>query len=119
MSRQAQAVMVALQAARSLSPNEFIVSLNMSGHKSIGLELDWADGKTLYVRSLPKGGAIEEWNKKHSEETKVHPGDRIICVNGFSDGPMIMIHQLCTQSHLTLLIRGPPPPPAKSTNFVG
>ena len=37
----------------------------MSFHTQLGLDVDWANGKSLYVRHLQGSGAVEEWNRQN------------------------------------------------------
>ena len=39
--------------------------MDMSFHTQLGLDVDWANGKSLYVRHLQGSGAVEEWNRQH------------------------------------------------------
>ena len=41
------------------------VTVDMSFHTQLGLDVDWANGKSLYVRHLQGSGAVEEWNRQH------------------------------------------------------
>lgn len=40
----------------------------MSFHTRLGLDVDWANSKSLYVRHL-QAGAVEEWNRQSLGET--------------------------------------------------
>eukprot|EP00434_Breviolum_minutum_P007704 symbB.v1.2.006796.t1/scaffold396.1/size242164/23 len=96
---------------------EFNVTVDMSFHTQLGLDVDWANDKSLYVRHL-QAGAVEEWNRQHPAHLSVHAGDRIIAVNGFSEDAEGML-SLCrdlTQSRSSFLlrVRGPPPPPSEN-----
>lgn len=94
---------------------EFNVTVDMSFHTQLGLDVDWANGKSLYVRHLQGSGAVEEWNRQHPAHLAVHAGDRIVAVNGFSEDAQGML-SLCrdlvqSRSSFLLRVRGPPPPP--------
>ena len=39
------------------------VTVDMSFHTQLGLDVDWANGRSLYVRHL-QAGAVEEWNRQ-------------------------------------------------------
>ena len=39
------------------------VTVDMSFHTQLGLDVDWANDKSLYVRHL-QAGAVEEWNRQ-------------------------------------------------------
>lgn len=111
---------VAEPAPRNLHPaklHHFVVVLDMTRFGNLGLDVDWSDGRTLFVKDvLP--GAIDEWNKAHVASQVVHTGDRVVAVNGYSDDPEEMV-RLCRElvaSHqqLQLLMQGPPAPPPKT-----
>ncbi|CAE7692805.1 nipblb [Symbiodinium pilosum] len=95
---------------------DFNVTVDMAFHSQLGLDVDTASGKSLYVRHL-QAGAIEEWNRKHPAHLSVHAGDRIVAVNGFAHDAQAMV-SLCrelmqSRSKFQLRVRGPPPPPSK------
>lgn len=97
---------------------EFNVTVDMSFHTQLGLDVDWANGKSLYVRHLQGSGAVEEWNRQHPAHLAVHAGDRIVAVNGFSEDAQGML-SLCrdlvqSRSSFLLRVRGPPPPPPEN-----
>eukprot|EP00443_Scrippsiella_acuminata_P077800 CAMPEP_0115395960 /NCGR_PEP_ID=MMETSP0271-20121206/13050_1 /TAXON_ID=71861 /ORGANISM="Scrippsiella trochoidea, Strain CCMP3099" /LENGTH=388 /DNA_ID=CAMNT_0002819677 /DNA_START=80 /DNA_END=1247 /DNA_ORIENTATION=- len=94
---------------------EFMATLDMTGQTMLGVEVDWADGRTLYVKSV-HGGAVQHWNQTRPPEFFVQPGARILAVNGYSDNPETMA-SLCreliaAQMTVQLRVRGPPLPPA-------
>ncbi|CAE7177018.1 nipblb [Symbiodinium necroappetens] len=96
---------------------DFNVTVDMAFHSQLGLDVDCASGKSLYVRHL-QAGAVEEWNRKHPAHLSVHAGDRIVAVNGFAHDAQAMV-DLCrelmqSRSKFQLRVRGPPPPPAES-----
>merc|ERR1719221_2066466 len=100
-------------APRQVKPQEFIVVLDTRNQSLLGLDVDWTDGRTLYVNSV-QPGAIQVWNQQRPAE-QVRSGDRIIAVNGYAGDPVAMA-SLCrellgAQQRLQLLVRGPPPPP--------
>jgi len=95
-------------------PFEFMATLDMTGQSMLGVEVDWADGRTLYVKSV-HGGAVQLWNQTRPPEFFVQPGARILAVNGYSDNPETMA-SLCreliaAQMTVQLRVRGPPLPP--------
>lgn len=100
------------RAAAELS--EFLVSLDMRRHASLGLDCDWQNAKLLYIKALMPG-AIEEWNRTAPPDRSVHPGDTVVAVNGYagdSRGMAGLCKELCSaQSTLQLRVRGPPLPP--------
>lgn len=94
---------------------DFIATLDMTGQPTLGVEVDWADGRSLYVKSVQHGGAIPEWNRTRPPDFYVVPGSRILAVNGYSDNAETMA-SLCreliaAQAMVQLRIRGPPLPP--------
>ncbi|CAE8619676.1 unnamed protein product [Polarella glacialis] len=101
---------------QSVKHFEWNVTLDLSSHSTkLGLDVDWADGKCLYIREI-QPGAVEDWNRQHPPHLAVHNGNRIMAVNGFAEDGEAMAG-LCreltrTPSQLiSLRIRGCPPPP--------
>lgn len=94
--------------------SEFLVSLDMRRHTVLGLDVDWTNGKLLYIKAL-QPGAIEEWNRANPPDRGVQPGDTVVAVNGYAGdarGMAGLCKELCgAQSQLQLRVRGPPPPP--------
>lgn len=82
---------------------EFIVSVNLAGGKLLGLDVDWADGKTLYVKSV-QSGAVDDWNAKNQSRA-VKSGDRVVSVNGYSGNAGIMVDECRTSVLLELVVR--------------
>jgi len=101
--------------ARALRPLEFMAALDMAGQMAMGVEVDWADGRTLYVKSVQQVGAIAEWNRSRPVEFAISPGARILAVNGYADNPEAMAslcRELCAaQVTIQLRVLGPPLPP--------
>lgn len=96
--------------------NEIAVLLEMPvGQRTmLGLEVDWSSGNSLYIKEV-QSGLIKDWNRKHSSGTEVAPGDSIMAVNGVTGDTQAMVKQIqASNKRLHLLIRGPPPPPARS-----
>lgn len=87
-----------------LESDEFIVEVVLAGKDILGLDVDWADGKTLYIKGI-KLGVIKDWNNAHKFEA-VQPGDRVIAINGVADDPDAMLGQCRNRGKLKLLIRG-------------
>eukprot|EP00927_Polykrikos_kofoidii_P054184 TRINITY_DN48649_c0_g1_i1.p1 TRINITY_DN48649_c0_g1~~TRINITY_DN48649_c0_g1_i1.p1 ORF type:complete len:280 (+),score=42.53 TRINITY_DN48649_c0_g1_i1:250-1089(+) len=87
-----------------LAPDEFTISVHLSGKDILGLDVDWGDGKTLYIKGV-KSGVVKDWNRDHPSEV-VRGGDRVIGVNGIADDPDAMLAECRNRGHLTLLIRG-------------
>lgn len=86
-----------------------VVVIETAG-RSLGLDVDWCDGKSLYIRGI-QAGAIHDWNQGQPSDERIQPGDTIIAVNGCAMDPQAMLHQFKTQRRLELRLRGPPPPP--------
>eukprot|EP00929_Paragymnodinium_shiwhaense_P016491 TRINITY_DN124891_c0_g1_i1.p1 TRINITY_DN124891_c0_g1~~TRINITY_DN124891_c0_g1_i1.p1 ORF type:complete len:270 (-),score=85.66 TRINITY_DN124891_c0_g1_i1:64-873(-) len=89
--------------------HQFVVSLETGG-QTLGLDVDWADGKVLYVRAV-QAGAIEDWNRRNASDQWIQPGDTILAVNGVSADPQAMMQQCKGNRKLQLRIQGPPLPP--------
>lgn len=104
---------------------EFMVVVSMvvppvqgGGRKRLGIDADWADGKSLFVKSV-MSGAVEDWNKDHhGADDCVRSGDRIVAVNGVAGDAQAMVQECKEKLMLQLLVRRiidsspPPPPPA-------
>mmetsp|Transcript_113498 Transcript_113498/g.321148 ORF Transcript_113498/g.321148 Transcript_113498/m.321148 type:complete len:273 (+) Transcript_113498:179-997(+) len=95
----------------SLGPDESVVSVDTLG-QALGLDVDWADGRTLYIRSMHPG-AIENWNRSRPPDQVVQPGCIIVAVNGLAGDTEAMVQQCRSQRRLQLIVRGPPMPDAK------
>ncbi|CAE7353707.1 nipblb, partial [Symbiodinium microadriaticum] len=50
------------------------VTVTISGSNRLGVDADWSDGKTLYIKAI-LAGAVSEWNKENPTKS-VQPGDR-------------------------------------------
>eukprot|EP00435_Cladocopium_sp_Y103_P004718 s2720_g1.t1 len=70
-------------------PAEFTVDLDLTGEKGLGLEVDWADGKTLFIKSVKAEGAVPSWNLAH-QELPILAKDRVLSINGTSGDPKVM-----------------------------
>merc|ERR1712203_995711 len=93
------------------STQEFPVLLDMRRQSVLGLDVDWTDGKTLYIKSV-QPGAVQDWNRTQRNSAQaVQAGSRIIEVNGFRGDPVAMAslcRELCTsQGMLSLIVRAP------------
>lgn len=89
-----------------LGPNEFKVILDMSGKTILGIDVDWADGKTLYIKSVQLG-AVHQWNLAHAPDLEVKPGDRVMAVNGRSGDTAAMVRECRNSGRLELRVRSP------------
>merc|ERR1712060_69681 len=93
------------------SDEEFLVVLDMRAQTVLGLDVDWTDKQTLYIKSV-QAGAILDWNRGRgfSDQT-VKPGGRIIEVNGFRGDPVAMaslVRELSVaKGMLRLVVRAP------------
>lgn len=83
---------------------EFMVNLDMSQKGILGIDVDWADGKTLKIKSV-QAGAVEDWNLRNTVERAVRKGDRIIAVNGVSGNAKEMVKECKARKELELLVR--------------
>lgn len=94
----------------SFRHREFIVAVSLngkqhsSGRRRLGLDADWSDGKSLYVKAI-LSGAIEDWNQMHPGEDAVRPGDRIVAVNGSAGNAQAMVQECRDRLTLQLLVR--------------
>lgn len=109
------------QRRYALDPTEHLVTLDMRRSPILGLDVDWQNGKTLYIKSVHPG-AMEEWNRLQPPERTVQAGDSVLAVNGYAGdarGMAGLCKELCgAQSQLQLRIRGPPPPPTASAKTI-
>jgi len=87
-----------------LAPDEFIVTVTLDGKSILGLDVDWADGRTLYVKGV-KEGVVKQWNLSNPNDS-VNAGDRVIAVNGVADDPQAMLGVVKKRGKLSLLLRG-------------
>mmetsp|Transcript_55581 Transcript_55581/g.157697 ORF Transcript_55581/g.157697 Transcript_55581/m.157697 type:complete len:381 (+) Transcript_55581:1-1143(+) len=96
---------VAKKAAGILQSDsfEFTIFVNLAGGKSLGVDVDWVDGKSLFIKSVMPG-ALDDWNLKN-ESKAVKAGDRIIAVNGYSGNASIMVDECRISPELELLVR--------------
>eukprot|EP00427_Karlodinium_veneficum_P028930 CAMPEP_0169206834 /NCGR_PEP_ID=MMETSP1016-20121227/13256_1 /TAXON_ID=342587 /ORGANISM="Karlodinium micrum, Strain CCMP2283" /LENGTH=421 /DNA_ID=CAMNT_0009284061 /DNA_START=45 /DNA_END=1310 /DNA_ORIENTATION=- len=86
---------------------DFIISLDMLGKTTLGIDVDWADGRTLLVKSV-QSGAISDWNFERGPEKALRPGDRIVAVNGMSGeriGAVALVQECKGKSRVELQIR--------------
>eukprot|EP00928_Gymnodinium_smaydae_P025322 TRINITY_DN2020_c0_g1_i1.p2 TRINITY_DN2020_c0_g1~~TRINITY_DN2020_c0_g1_i1.p2 ORF type:complete len:247 (-),score=67.09 TRINITY_DN2020_c0_g1_i1:58-798(-) len=86
-----------------LEPDEFIIDVTLAGKDILGLDVDWGDGKTLYIKGV-KPGIVKEWNRTHPVDS-VQSGDRVIAINGVADDPQAMLGVCRNRGRLKLLIR--------------
>lgn len=84
--------------------NEFSVNVSLTASKLLGIDVDWADGKTLYIKSI-QPGAIDEWNWNNAPTHAVRAGDRIVAVNGLAGDATVMVRECRANRQLQLLVR--------------
>lgn len=87
-----------------VGPDEFMVKLDMSSKKGLGIEVDWANGKSMLVKSVKPEGAVPDWNKDHPPSHTVMAEDHVIAVNGKSGDPKVMLNECRTSKKLKLLV---------------
>jgi len=80
-----------------------MVTVTISGSNRLGVDADWSDGKTLYIKAI-LAGAVSEWNKENPTKS-VQPGDRVISVNGVSGDAQAMVREIKDRSLLQLLFQ--------------
>ncbi|CAE8673782.1 unnamed protein product, partial [Polarella glacialis] len=84
-------------------PCDFQVAVDMSQKPVLGLDVDWSDGKTLYIKSV-QPGAVNDWNREHLELV-VRAGDRIVAVNGATGDAEAMVKECRAGGVLRMLVR--------------
>jgi len=100
----AAAAAAAAAALLEAGPYEFTAALSLQGGRMLGVDVDWADGRTLYVKSV-QPGAVADWNRGRPAEEGVQPGDRIVAVNGYGGDAQVMIGECRSRSTIHLRIR--------------
>ncbi|CAE7233683.1 Dnajb8 [Symbiodinium natans] len=83
--------------------NQWMVTVTISGNNRLGVDADWSDGKTLYIKAI-LAGAVSDWNKENPTKS-VQPGDRVISVNGVSGDAQAMVREIKDRSLLQLLFQ--------------
>jgi len=92
---------------------DFVISLNMMNKNSLGIDVDWADGVTLLVKSVQMG-PVADWNMERGPDKALRPGDRIIAVNGVSGetiGAVALVQECKGKPHVQLTCRTQRPRP--------
>mmetsp|Transcript_37816 Transcript_37816/g.68910 ORF Transcript_37816/g.68910 Transcript_37816/m.68910 type:complete len:192 (+) Transcript_37816:66-641(+) len=79
----------------------FLVALDRSAGRSLGVEVDKVDGKTLLITDVSKEGLIPDWNAAvgANSPNRIKKGDSIIEVNGVH-GDASQIAQECRKNQL-------------------
>ncbi|CAJ1359112.1 unnamed protein product [Effrenium voratum] len=85
-----------------MAPNQWMVTVTI-GSNRLGVDADWSDGKTLYIKAI-LAGAVSDWNKENPT-LAVQPGDRVISVNGVSGDAQAMVREIKDRSLLQLLFQ--------------
>lgn len=88
-------------------PDEFLVKLDMvtkSGRKGLGIEVDWANGKSLLIKSVKPDGAVPDWNKDHPPDETVMAEDHVISVNGKAGDPKAMLNECRNSKKLKMVV---------------
>merc|ERR1712196_446113 len=88
-----------------VGPDEFLVKLDMNkSKKGLGIEVDWANGKSLLVKAVKPEGAVPDWNKDHPPELTIMAEDHVLAVNGKAGDPKSMLNECRTSKKLKLLV---------------
>ncbi|CAJ1357936.1 unnamed protein product, partial [Effrenium voratum] len=88
----------------STATAEFTAHLDLTGESGLGLEVDWADGKTLLIKNVKAEGAVPSWNKAN-DAREIRAGDRVLSINGTSGDPKAMLGVCKKEKKLALLVR--------------
>jgi len=94
---------------------EFSISLDMLGRNSLGIDVDWADGRSLLVKSVQMG-PVADWNMERGPDKALRPGDRIVAVNGISGesiGAVALVQECKGKPHVQLTCRTQRPRPSQ------
>jgi len=67
------------------------------GGRSLGLAVDHSDGRTLLIQELSADGLLAEWNTSCDPAEQIHPGDRIVCVNGRSGDSRGLLEEMSSE----------------------
>eukprot|EP00931_Biecheleriopsis_adriatica_P019735 TRINITY_DN13374_c0_g2_i1.p1 TRINITY_DN13374_c0_g2~~TRINITY_DN13374_c0_g2_i1.p1 ORF type:complete len:1073 (+),score=270.19 TRINITY_DN13374_c0_g2_i1:86-3304(+) len=95
----------------SPAKNQWMVTVTIGGNTRLGVDADWSDGKTLYIKAvLP--GAVQDWNKENPAKA-VQAGDKVISVNGVGGDAQAMVKEIKDRSLLQLLFQKGTEPEAK------
>lgn len=77
----------------------------MDGKKKLGLDVDWGDGRTLYIKAVLQDGSVEAYNRGCPSDKVVRAGDRIIAINKQFDDPQAMLKECRKIGKAQLLVR--------------
>lgn len=95
------------ESVNEAGPDEFLVKLEMvtkSGRKGLGIEVDWANGKSLLIKSVKPEGAVPDWNKDHPPDETVMAEDHVISVNGKAGDPKAMLNECRNSKKLKMVV---------------
>jgi len=90
-------------AQMAMVPTEFSINVVVTPEKRLGVDVDWADGKTMFIKAV-QPGAVAEWNSNNPSRA-VKVGDRIVAVNGRSGKAEDMVDECKSKQNLLLLIQ--------------
>lgn len=79
------------------------MTVTISGSNRLGVDADWSDGKTLYIKAI-LAGAVHDWNRENPTKA-VQPGDRVISVNGVTGDAQAMVREIKDRNLLLLLFQ--------------
>lgn len=96
-----QVVCGSLDPSATVRCREFEVTIDMGGSKSIGLDVDKTDGKSILVIFV-KEGPVADYNAT-SQEDKVKKGDRIVALNGSALEDLPDVSEVLAQSQRVVL----------------
>lgn len=107
-----------------VGPDEFLVTLDMNTtKKGLGIEVDWANGKSLLIKSVKPEGAVPDWNKDKTPDLTVCAEDHVLAVNKKAGDPKAMLAECRNTKKLKLLVwahcvRYSEPPPKAAAKIV-
>mmetsp|Transcript_4471 Transcript_4471/g.8101 ORF Transcript_4471/g.8101 Transcript_4471/m.8101 type:complete len:126 (-) Transcript_4471:66-443(-) len=93
---------------RKRTPGEFVIVIDRRTGEGLGIDASPEKDGTLEIRSITPGGLVERWNQAHDSRqhaaVQVHPGMRIIEVNGRYNSAMQLIAACreCEVLHMTV-----------------
>lgn len=61
---------------------EFWLELDRSSGQTLGIEVTYLDGETLFIDQIHDDGLFKKWNDAAPVNRRIHNGDHIIEVNG-------------------------------------
>lgn len=93
-----------IESDPEVGPDEFLVKLDMTGKSGLGIEVDWANGKSLLIKSVKSQGAVPYWNRNHPPDQSVQAEDHVISVNKKAGDPKAMLVECRTKSRLNLVV---------------